>query len=144
MGYHAKQVRNWLFLAIALFFAFVWVGPSISFPPIRDASLAARARLAEVYQTVLGDRVEAIKEDISRNPLQDSVDRSEETFARAFEEATGEDYDPGERCLTMFGLIPLNCPDPTGDGFITPDRPEDFSAEECAAILGVPEDLCRR
>ena len=114
-------LRKVILWAILLFLVFLWVGPSTSLPALRESSLAVRARLAGVYQHTLGDRVDAIKEDLTRNPIQGAFDRREEQFAKDFEAVTGEEFEPGDRCLTFFGLIPLNCPDPAGGGFITPD-----------------------
>ncbi len=139
-----ERVRRLLWILLLLFLVLLLLGPNIPFAPIQNLSASARGYLGDLYRDVVGDRIDDLKEEISRNPIQESADRREREYAQAYETITGERYQEGERCLTMFGLIPLNCPDPAGEGTIKADSQTEFSIEECMEVLGLPANLCRQ
>ena len=138
------RVRRLLWILLLLFLMLLLLGPRIPFSPLQNLSASARGYLGELYENVIGDRIDNLKDEISHNPIQESVDRREREYAQAYEAITGETYEDSDRCLTMFGLIPLNCPDPTGEGFIEADSPTEYSVEECMEVLGLPANLCRQ
>ena len=144
MDYYLRIFQRLVWILLLCFLIFVILGPQVAYSPIQQASLSIRHHIYELYQDTFGSKVQTLKDNISRNPIQDSMDRREREYALAFEEATGEQYREEEQCLTMFGLIPLNCPDPSGNGNISPDSPEEFSLEECMNVLQLPANLCRQ
>ena len=144
MNHHLRMFQRFILILLLLFLIFILWGPRIANPPIQNASLAVRTYINRVYQDIFGAQVQNLRESISRNPIQESVDRRERDYALAFEAVTGEQYREEEKCLTMFGIIPLNCPDPSGSGSIAQDSPEEFSLEECMNILQLPANLCRQ
>ncbi|MEM9536925.1 MAG: hypothetical protein AAF268_10720 [Cyanobacteria bacterium P01_A01_bin.3] len=139
-----ERGRRLLWILLLLLLLFLVLGPKIPVAPVQTLSASARGYLGELYQDVVGDRIDDLKDDISRNPIQESANRREQDYAQAYEAITGEPYQDDDRCLTMFGLIPLNCPDPTGERLIEADVPADFSIEECMEVLGLPANLCRQ
>ena len=144
MNYHLKNLQSILRAIVLLLLIFLFLGPLVSYPPIQQVSVAANQRIRSWFRTAVGPQVDSLKENLSRNPIQTAVDRKEQEYALAFEEATGEQYRSGEQCLTMFGLIPLNCPDPGGSGVISRDSAEQFSVEDCMNVLQLPANLCRQ
>ena len=144
MNYHLKSLQSILKPLFLLLLIFLFIGPLVSYSPIQKASLAVNQNIRSWVRAAVGPQVDALKENLSQNPIQVAMDRGEQDYARAFEAATGEEYVAGEECLTMFGLIPLNCPDPSGNGVISRDSSEQFSVEECMAVLKLPANLCRQ
>ncbi|MGK7908855.1 MAG: hypothetical protein AB4040_16725 [Synechococcus sp.] len=143
MKYRLQSFQNLVWLSLIVFLVFLLVGPVVGCQPIQAASLNARTWIGDLYDEAVGSRVAALKDEISHNPIQESVNRREQQYARAYEVATGAEY-AGDSCLTLFGLIPLNCPDPSGEGNITADSPQDYSIEECMEVLQLPANLCRQ
>lgn len=139
------QFKNILSLLFLLLLIFLFVGPYIPISGIQSASLEVQAEISTIFQEKI---IAPIQQKLSQiqitNPLQTAFDRRYDEYTQAVEAVTGEKQSADDTCIALFGLIPLNCPDPFGDGVITADRPGDVSTDECVELFGLTPLQCRQ
>ncbi len=137
------RIKGILTLLVLLLLIILFVGPCIPIPALQTTSLKAREQITTMVQTRL---ITPIQDQLSQieinNPIQTAVDRRSEDYATAVEAITGEPPPEDETCIALFGLIPLNCPDPSGEGVITADPREDLETE-CIQLFGLTPIQCR-
>lgn len=138
-----RRVRGLIILLLFCFIVFLLVGPQLPIPRLQTFSLKVRTNLTTLVQDQI---VNPIRERLSQieinNPLQTASDQRFDEYNRAVEAVTGEEPVEEETCIALFGTIPLNCPDPTGEGMITADRPGEVPLEECVAVFGLTPIEC--
>ena len=122
---------------------FLLIGPQVPISQIQTPSLRIREQITTFVQDQIIDPIREQGSEIQiRNPLQTAADRRADEYNQAVEAVTGAAPAEPETCIALFGSIPLNCPDPAGEGILMADQPRDTSSEECIAVFGLTPLEC--